>query len=104
MTEEMVAYAQGLDKTFGAECRKVHGRILTLGFLLSRLKLRRHLDSMPTELVHKPIDGIANALLETEDQTILDVAVKYFLRNLRPCSCSREPFPRHPLQSPESPD
>jgi len=78
MTEELVACAQGLDKTFGAEGGKVHGGILTLGFLLSRLKLRGRLNSLPKELVHKSVDVIVNALLETKDQTILDAAVRSF--------------------------
>ena len=78
MTEEMVAYAQGLDKTFGAEGGSVNGGILTLGFLLSRLKLRGRLDSLPKELVHKSVDVIVNALLESKDQTTLDAAVRSF--------------------------
>ncbi|PWW76166.1 ARM repeat-containing protein [Tuber magnatum] len=78
MTKEMITYSQGTGKAFGVEGGKVHGGILTLGFLLSRLKLRGRLGSLPKELVHQAVDVVVNTLLETRDQTILDAAVQSF--------------------------
>jgi len=91
--EGIVAYAQGLDKPFGAGGGKVHGRILKLEFVLSRLKLRRHLDSLLTKLVHRSVDGITNTLRKKKEKKNTGsndscCCCPIFVGNLCFCSCS----------------
>jgi proteasome component ECM29 len=74
----MVAYAQGLDKVSGMEGAKVHGGLLTLGYLLARLKLRGRLHVLPKDTVLKAVDTVVNALLEVRDQAVLDAAIQSF--------------------------
>ncbi|CUS10715.1 unnamed protein product [Tuber aestivum] len=76
MIEEMITYSRDPGKAFGAEGGRVHGGILTLGFLLSRLKLRGRLGALPRELVYQAVGVVVNALLEARDQAILDAAVQ----------------------------
>lgn len=78
LLQEMEAAMENWEKAGGQELNRVHGAVLAIGYILSRLKLRGRVGVLEKNTIDKGVGVIVTTLLGARDQMVLDAAITAF--------------------------